>query len=231
MSESRPEVFPKQRQAIEEMSVEWRLFTDETSRIAEWRAAIDAMRSTMRQLEDDGRWPSGSRTLLEELGIATKEVIMCRALAWLLVPSGWHGLGRRFLDRFLTEVGVPALEDGFVSVEREVPRGNTRADVVIRTPSTTVVVEAKINAIETDNQCDQLSEVWEDESASLVFLTRVGYRPLTARTSADLWTPISWADVVRLADSAVREVSEARHPQAVHPGVLELVNTFRYSLK
>ncbi|KGN29735.1 hypothetical protein N802_11615 [Knoellia sinensis KCTC 19936] len=129
---------------------------------------------------------------------------LCAGLAWLLTPDGWHGLGTTLLRALLDELGFTALEEADVAgasvVTEEWSTDNTtRADIVVRLPqsATTVLVEAKVWAGEQPNQCQRLAELWASESPTLVFLTRTGSQPLTAR-EGDHWIPLAWASVARL---------------------------------
>lgn len=227
MTDEPPLTYRSERQAIDDFRRQWEVIIDPVPR---WNAAFREMRDHTLNLKAEGVWRSGRRTLLAELGIATDEVLMCRGLAWLLTPDGWHGLGTRFLGRFLSDAGVPAPQGQVAVVEREVSRTNTRADIVIRLPNRTVVIEAKINAPEMPNQCDRLAADWPEELVTLVLLTRSGHQPVSARTSGHRWRVASWAGLVRLIDGSLRDVEMTHGPHHAHPGVRELADTFRHTL-
>jgi hypothetical protein len=84
------------------------------------------------------------------LGATDDELSHSRVLAWLLQPTGRHGLGASVLERILRagwpDLPIPDL--GMAVVRREVPRddllGATRADVVVTMGATVLVIENKV---------------------------------------------------------------------------------------
>src|SRR4051812_10917179 len=99
----------------------------------EWQAAmpnrVDFDRFAVVKAEADsivnsGRWVSGPDDLLGVLGRRRDELVHSRVIAWLLVPTNRHALGRRFLRGLLDHVwpGEGLLETGPVTVELEEPR-------------------------------------------------------------------------------------------------------------
>lgn len=202
------------------MTSEWQGL-DTPSVDVDWDAALAVMLTEMADLKRRGEWRTGKRTLLGQLGINYQEVLMCKGLAWLLSPDAWHGLGDLFLLEFLGTLGLP--EDGAdrAVVVVEESRGDTRADLVVRFSATTVVLEAKIFALEQPQQADRLAMGWADEDPTLVFLTPAGRMPQTAVASAGQWRCLSWSAI---ADMAERAVSRASNPSA---GALDLVETLR----
>ena len=146
------------------------------------------------------------------------EVLLCRGLAWLLTPDGWHGLGTRFLTGMLSALGIPSegAEKAVVAVEET--RGATRADVVVRLPEATLLIEAKVFAGEQQMQCDRLAAEWEHETPTLVFLTRRGTEPTSAVDSAGAWHTITWRQIATIARAA-------RAPEEPSPGALDFIET------
>lgn len=192
-----------------------------SSSMDEWQSNVAEMTREVRALKDARLWRSGHRTLMRELGLHNREVSMCRAVAWLMTPDAWHGLGSDFLFGFLELIGVSTEGVERASVTTEEVRGDTRADIVIRTHSATVLIEAKLDAAEGPEQADRLAEGWEGEDPQLVFLTRGGASPVTAVRSAGRWSTLTWPD---LADVG-REVIERLESEAVAPGARDLVAT------
>ena len=140
---------------------------DDFSRLTEeWRAV---------------EWRSGGTTLLVALGLQFNEVYLCRGLAWLLDPEGGHQMGRHPLHALLRSLDLPVIEDAPVEIRVEEGRADTRADLVLRVGGQTVIFEAKVLAGEQPRQADRLSEHWAGENPTLVFLTRTGYAPYTAK--------------------------------------------------
>ena len=135
----------------------WHDLLAEPDPVATWPTAFHAMESEQRDLRAAGLWRTGGRTLLRALGVHHSEVLMCRGLAWLLTPDGWHGLGIRVLCGLLARLDLP--DDGAeraVVVTEEV-RGDTRADIVVRFSTTTLLIEAKIFAGEQEQQAYRLA--------------------------------------------------------------------------
>lgn len=209
---------------LAQMSDEWTVILADSPGdrgvIAGWEQSIDLMRREADSLRDQGRWRGGHRTLLHALGIQHREVFLTAGLAWLLDPDGWHGLGSRVLSGLLTQVGLPAAVSYPVSVAVEETRsgGETRADLVVRMPGVTLLVEAKIYADEQPGQCDRLANKWMEEQPELVFLTLDGRLPHTAFTSAGRWHRLAWPQVAAVIADAARSSDCA-------PGVLDLLAT------
>lgn len=180
---------------------------DEQGTIAHWTEHFESMREEMAGLKSAGRWRSGPRTLLRQLEVHHNEVILCRALSWILTPDAWHTLGDRFLRRFLLHLGLSAEHADHARISIEEVRGPTRADIVIRTGDATVVIEAKVLAPESERQCDRLAEAWQDESPTFVFLSPAGLPPTSATNSQDEWSAMSWREVADLAESALGQDS------------------------
>ena len=199
------------------------------SEVAAWTARAEGMRTAQSVLAAAGDWTSGPTTLLAALGLQRREVLLTRALAWTLDPSGRHGLGRAALDTLAARMGLPPVRTGGnvrvvveesrddvnVTGEREV----TRADLVVYTDEWTLIVEAKVYAVEQPRQLDRLHELWCGEAEpTFAFLTRGRRDPITATASADAWRRLTWAEVA--GDLAV--AADACSPV---PGVRELIAT------
>lgn len=206
------------------MSAEWdgllaRAASDQMVAV-EWEQLVTSMRREVDRLRDQGRWQGGYRTLMHALGIQYREVYLTAGLAWLLDPDGWHGLGSQVLSGLLAQLGLSSAIEHPVTVTTEETRsaGETRADLVVRMPGVTLLVEAKVYAVEQPDQCDRLADAWAPENPSLVFLTREGQPPQTAVRSAALWQRLTWAQVGAIVAAA------ARTPDCA-PGVRELLTT------
>lgn len=188
--------------------------------LADWEECIDSMRREAADLRDRGLWRGGHRTLMHALGFQYREVSLTAGLAWLLDPDGWHGLGSKVLSGLLVQLGLPPAIDYPVSVAVEETRsgGETRADLVVRMPGLTLLIESKVYAEEQPGQCDRLADAWAEENPALVFLTLDGRLPCTAVTSAGLWHQLAWSQVAAVIADAVRASDCA-------PGVLDLLAT------
>jgi hypothetical protein len=181
------------------------------------------MSAEMADLRSAGRWLGGPRTLLQALGLHHDELRLTAGLAWLLDPEGHHRLGDRVLRGFLQrlDVQVPRLHP--VRIAREEARNVTRADLIVRLPGATVLVEAKVWAGEQLTQCTRLAQEWADESPVLVFLTRTGKPPETAGPDSS-WQCLRWADVIEIVDRALRD-SHPDHTSSA--GVIDYLTTLR----
>jgi hypothetical protein len=188
--------------------------------LANWEQSIDSMRREAASLRDQGLWRGGHRTLLHALGIQHSEVYLTAGLAWLLDPDGWHGLGSKVLSGLLVQLGLPPTVDYPVRVAVEETRsgGETRADLVVRMPGVTLLIEAKVYADEQPGQCDRLADAWVTEQPALVFLTLDGRSPRTAITGAALWHQLAWPQVAAIIAGAARASDCA-------PGVRDLLAT------
>jgi len=194
--------------------------SDNTELVGSWEHSIGSMRSEADSLRDQGLWRGGHRTLMHALGVHHREVSLTAGLSWLLDPDGWHGLGSRVLRGLLVQLGLPPTVSHPVRVAVEETRsdGETRADLVVRMPGVTLLIEAKVYADEQPCQCDRLAEAWADEEPTLVFLTLDGRLPYTAVTSAGRWHQLAWPQVGAVIADAVR-ASECA------PGVRDLLAT------
>ncbi|MFN3600056.1 MAG: PD-(D/E)XK nuclease family protein [Dietzia sp.] len=175
----------------------------EISNVQQWEAQLETMRKEMGTLKAAGAWRSGPRTLLRQLGLHQNELMLCRALAWILTPDAWHSLGDRFVRGLLLRLGLSAEDADQAQISIEEVRGGTRADIVIRTSKATVVIEAKVSAPEAPEQCDRIAEAWRDEDPELLFLSPAGLSPVSAIRSYDEWHAISWREISALAESAL----------------------------
>lgn len=185
---------------------------------AAWEDEFSRLIEEWREVE----WRSGGTTLMAALGLQFQEVSLCRGLAWLLDPEGGHGLGRQVLLAFLRSLDVVVGEDAPVQIRVEEARAGTRADIVVRVGGRTVIIEAKVFAGEQPHQADRLYEHWAHEDPLLVFLTRTGQAPFTARASADRWVSRTWRQIAQLARVAT---VDARPPAAPSAGAHEFIET------
>lgn len=207
------------------MLAEWRSIPrwNAASDLDSWETTLAVMRQEMLELRGQGRWRSGGLTLLHQLGLHHDEVMLCRGLAWLLTPDGWHGLGEHFLRDLLHLLGLSTAGLGRATVSLEEARGTTRADLVLRYPGGCVLVEAKDLAGEQPGQADRLAAGWAEEDPRLVFLTPEGREPLTAVATAGRWSCLRWSD---LASIGTNLAGGARADVA--PGALELLETWKH---
>ncbi|MCI9375776.1 MAG: PD-(D/E)XK nuclease family protein [Oscillibacter sp.] len=118
--------------------------------------------------------------LFMALRMEQNEVVMCRFLADLLDPKGWHKRKTQFLKSFLRDVvqlkdvEKARLENTCVMTEYRIDN-DRRIDIMLQNPAFSVPIEAKINAGDQESQCyDYFPYV---RNAKLVYLTKWGDAP------------------------------------------------------
>jgi hypothetical protein len=183
---------------------------DRTS-IAEWTRTIEVVRREERDLRARGAWVHGRDDFFGILGFHRAEVKHSAMIAWLLDPCARHGLGTRFLAGFVRRL-FPSEAFESLPVARttcEVTRGDCRADIVVEMPETSIIIENKVDAVESPGQCDILFERFgEDIGSRFVLLTPTGKRPDSATgEAAEAFVSVSYADL-----SAVLEATLAETP-------------------
>lgn len=192
-----------------QLAAEWREVCARQMR--DWDAALKQMIADEAALMADRRWRSGPATLLEMLGLNRNEVVMVRALSWLLRPGSQHGLGDLVVARVLESLDVPYMRGIPVDVRREerhdAGAGWVAADLLLRTAGQCVLIEAKIDAVESTGQCELLAGLWAHESPTLVFLTPNRRAPASASGTRDRWRRMSWSDIADIVADAVRAAS------------------------
>lgn len=168
-----------------------------------------------------GKWVSGRADLMGVLRRDSKELDHSAAVGWLLTPTGRHGMGARFLVAVLNRVWP---EDDWraargISVsleeERQLTASETawqaRADIVLRHPHATVVIENKVAAPEGALQCERLYQVWasDEDEIRWLFLTPSGRPPVTASSpeARSAWRTLSYFDLADLLDTALRSAA------------------------
>lgn len=173
-----------------------------------WRFA--EVKAEAEALVQRGLWVSGPSDMLSVLGRSRDELMHSRLLAWLLVPTNRHGLGRGFLTAFadrlwpndgLLRTGTVTVdtEESGSAVDEEGALREARADIVIRGEGVTIVIENKLDAGEQPAQCERLYWGWAAQAADAryVFLTPSGRAPTTAETDVarSAWQAMSYGDV------------------------------------
>lgn len=207
--------------AFQRVCADWQDLTQKPSPVPDWELQFTEMAKEMATLRSSGQWRSGGRTLLYALGLHRDEVRLCRALAWLMTPDGWHGLGDLLLAGLLNHLELEVADTTNATIVTEEVRGQTRADIVARLGSRTLIIEAKVTAGEQPQQADRLAKGWADESPSLVFLTPEGGTPRTAVESAGQWRGVAWSDVAEALAWAVEQRPDCA------PGARDMLETIQ----
>ncbi|WP_091115478.1 PD-(D/E)XK nuclease family protein [Geodermatophilus dictyosporus] len=213
---------------LAQMTDEWSELRDSSAadamKIAGWEQDLRTMTVEEHALRRAGRWRSGPRTLLAALGLQQRELALTAGLAWILNPEGHHGLGSLFVKEFAVLCGADAPDGGPVTITVEETREDTRADLVLRCSTFTLVLECKVWALEQPDQCRRLANLWADEDPVLVFLTPRGLAPVTAGDTEERWRCLTWADVTNRLRAATLEA-----PQPAY-GVLDYLETLANDL-
>jgi PD-(D/E)XK nuclease superfamily len=212
---------------FETLADEWRSVapTPAVVDMETWDNQFRSMAAHVADLRRRGLWRRGPTDLLSVCRVHRWELAQSAALAWVCDPEARHGLGTGVLAALLDATGrVPDL-DGPTEVAVEASRARARADVVIRAPTCTLVIEVKVDATEGDEQCQRLYDDWHDEpDARFLFLTKRGKAPGTATTdeAKAAWTTMTWRTVAALLKTAV----EAGDPAAAgRPAAQEWLRT------
>lgn len=128
--------------------------------------------------------PLSDYNIFYTLQIYSKEVIMCRFLADLLNPEGYHNCGILFLKSFFEEI----LKENHISdellqhtdvIKEFVIDNNRRIDIVIKNNCFFLPIEIKIYACEQEGQCYDYYEFAKKyvKNPLIVYLTRFGSIP------------------------------------------------------
>ena len=151
------------------------------------RQEIEMLEEIARGLQSHGKKPENQcreYNLFQVLGISGREVLICRVLADLLNPAGFHRRGTLYLREFFREVlgdyPIEEAETENMKVYREYEiDGERRIDIVICSRSRFIPIEVKINAEEQKSQCYDYYQyaLRQDSSAAIVYLTRTGKSP------------------------------------------------------
>ncbi len=187
------------------------------AQVGRWDVDFEDSCAQVAALRAAGQWYSGPTDFMGVLWMGHDEVRNCRMLAWLMDPGGAHGLGDGVL-RGVTAAApldvIGASDGDRVSVATEQVLGGTRADIVVRTAIGTLVIEAKINAGESDGQTAGYQELW-GEGATFLFLTREGSAP--SADDPERWGTLRWIDIAAMIDRALGD----GNPNAPGRGVAE----------
>jgi hypothetical protein len=108
-------------------------------------------------------------------------------------------MGDHALQAFLRDLNLIGLEGVPVTIRVEESHADSRADIVLRVGGHTVVVEAKVFAGEQPHQADRIFKHWAGGGpTTLVFLTRTGLLPHTAKESEGEWVSRTWRGTAKL---------------------------------
>ncbi len=144
----------------------------------------------------------------EGIDIGRSELKHCSFLTWLLDPWANHYQKKIFLKCFFEYLQLnsfmPLLNNDNIRVSKEDLIADLgRTDIKILSKDFIVIIEAKIDAGEQDNQIDRYREIMEINRASLgishefckiIFLTSEGRSPVSGEAQIN----ISWRDIANV---------------------------------
>lgn len=170
-------------------------------------SALSKLLNTFKIYDSRGREQrsvsSPGLNIWKSLALGRDEVKNCRILAWLLDREADHYQESRFLKCLLqasdlTDYMMYADEKYYVSREDWLDDSN-RVDIIIRSESFNLVIEAKIDAYQNDNQCEKYKNIITNRNPAKkfigIFLTING----TPSNDND-YTSITWKHVYNALD-------------------------------
>ena len=158
----------------------------------------------------------------EAVNLARSELKHCSFLRWLLDPRGSHYQGdlflKRFIERYLSkEIPIDELSSCKVkSEDSDIVAGRVDISITGRSRSFIIVIEAKIDAVESAAQLKGYRKRYENifKKVVIVFLTKDGREPTTG--NADLC--VAWKDIGEICKEFVKECK--------NPWLAELVRQY-----
>ena len=200
-------------QRASDLAVRWRAIVPSRSHptdVARWRASFETLSATEELLRASGQWVSGPIDLLHIARVANGELVHSNVVAWLLDPTARHRLGASLLSAIL-DAGWPTVPyhgAARARVEREVTRSHRIADIVATFGTTTLVIENKVWSDESELQCEDLYQLWNDGVSDVRFLllTLDGHPPTQTRSreAAEAWRSVSYASLATWLESRTR---------------------------
>ena len=230
-------------EAFRVMECEWKKIHQQkmASDMIRWEERFAKMNDEYQRLVSCGQWVSGPSDFLSIIGRQEDERTHSRMLAWLLTPTGRHGLRNLVLMRLLQHYdskrgdaeamqaqSISRAADCLYNVECSCWRNNREADIVVWAEDFTLVIEMKVNAGEQEKQCDDLYENFKAEPGRrFLFLTRDGEKPETATTpdAQREWETISWPKVRCMIEGALND------PVSKKASALSIVENYVLTLR
>ena len=159
----------------------------------------------------------------EAVNLARSELKHCSFLTWLLDPRGSHYQGDLFLKRFIgrfserfqNEIPIDELSSCTVkSEDSDIADGRVDISITGRSRSFIIVIEAKIDAVESKAQLSGYRERYENifKKVVIIFLTKDGREPESGK--ADLC--VAWKDIGEICKEFVKECKNPWLAELVH---------------
>jgi hypothetical protein len=170
-----------------------------------------------RALKVQGAWVRGRDDFFGVLKIEGAEVRHSAMIAWLLDPCAAHGLGVRFLERFLAAgFGDEAVQADLATVATrcEMQAGGGRVDIVVEASDLFLVIENKLYSPEGADQCGYYYDQLKHRDGLFLFLTPDGRAPMSASgDAAGAYRSMSYRVVRAVLAAALAESAPARPPR------------------
>lgn len=168
---------------------------------AHWEQKFVELQTDELRLRDAGRWIYGRDDFLGVLGRHRDELTHSRMIAWLLDPCAPHGFGTSILEELLATLhGHSPVAPGLARVRTrcEVQLVDGRLDVVVEGPGLYLVIENKVDADESDEQCTYYSQHLRLDSLCIL-LSPDGRESRTAST----FKPLKYSKFADIIDQAM----------------------------
>jgi hypothetical protein len=201
---------------FEKVRAEWdQVVENAHTEVAQWKLDFTRLAQEEAALRAKGRWVGGRDDFFGVLGIQRAEIRHTAMIGWLLDPCMRHGLGAEFLRLFLSSVSIQASASEMLEarIGCEIFSEGSRADIVVWLPSSTIVIEAKVDAGESPEQCKLLRMRFAHSvGAEFVFLSLSGRAPATAGEYLDEFKLLSFRKVRDCLASALRSRPGIQEP-------------------
>ena len=153
-------------------------------------------------------------------------------LAWLLNPTGRHGLGCALVRRMVEHCTVEPVPASLAvrTVAFSEWRNDREADLVVRGEDFTLVIENKVDASEQPRQCDDLYSNFKNECARCSCSSPpTAAKPRTATTPSALraFKTLSWPEVRAMIETALNE----SRPASGTASAVDVVGNYLRTLK
>jgi len=160
-------------------------------------------------------------SLFETMNFEQSEVHFTKTLSWFLTDNKAHGFKNSVLEKFLTHLKIDYDPSEHYSVEAEkyeAEKRKNRYDIMIRDKSTngtnlTIVIEAKINASEGNDQIKRYEN--DFPSAILIFLTDDGRSPVKTKNKGR-WESLKWKDIAEIFIEFLYSFKDKNKPEGYH---------------
>jgi len=182
---------------------------------------LERVHQAVAEFEAENDHGGDPYNIFQVLGVADKEVFLCRMLADLINPEGLHGMGDKYLRSFadqvlqLGDIGEDFFRGAVVKKEYCIPlsssgRVNRRIDIVVESRGFFIPIEIKTGSADREAQCYDTymyaKEQMGSEEAIVYYLSPDGSPPSGGSTSAGFMWPDSAASATGLKAASAESV-------------------------